>query len=449
MNKNIFYYILVGLFIVGVGFIILKVDREKDKNPTYRLQDRKGPLAFVAEWDSTKISAQKLYSLIDYNPKDKKSALALATIFIKEARITGNYSYYDMAAMQQVDRVLAIDPNNFQALSYKALIYLSQHHFADGLATATGAVKLAPYNSFIYGILVDANIEMGNYSDAISNAEKMVSLRPDLRSYTRVSYLREIHGDYPGAIAVMKLALQAGIDGDEGTEWTRVQLGHLYENTGSLDTAEFEYQQALEYRKGFAPAISGLAHIAFVKKNYAKAATLYQEADTLVMDYTNKENLAAIYRLTTQDKKADSLIVLGLENMSKDASSANMQNMGHYADKELAYAYLTAGKNEKGLEHALAEYNRRPNNIEANETLAWAYYKNNDFNKASGYMDVALKTNCKNPVLLCYGGLIYAKAGNKAKARLLLTEALQKDPGIDMELKNESKDMFRLLMLNK
>ena len=444
VNKNILYGILVALFMGGVGFIIQKANKEIDKNPTYRLQDRKGPLAIGAEWDSTKMYAQRLYSLTNNNSKDKKSALALATLFIKEARITGNYSYYDMAAMQQVQRVLVIDSNNFQALAYKALIYLSQHHFADGLAIANKAVNIAPYNSFIYGILVDANIEMGNYADAVNNAEKMVSLHPDLRSYSRISYLREIHGDYPGAIAAMKLALQAGIDGDEGTEWTRVQLGHLFENTGSLDTAEFNFQQALEFRKGFAPAIIGLAHVALIKKNYAKATALYQEADTLVVDYTNKQNLATIYRLTSKPIKADSLVTLELKNMDKDVS-ANNQNISHYADKELAYAYLFAGKNEKGLEHALAEYNRRPNNIEANETLAWAYYKNNDFSKASGYMDNALKTNCKNPILLCRGGLIYAKTGNNIKARLLLTEALQKDPGIDMELKNESRETLRLL----
>ena len=30
----------------------------------------------------------------------------------------------------------------------------------------------------------------------------------------------------------------AGMPGDEGTEWVRVQLGHLYEKTGDLKSAE-------------------------------------------------------------------------------------------------------------------------------------------------------------------------------------------------------------------
>jgi len=307
--------------------------------------------------------------------------------------------------------VLALDSSNFQALTYKSLIYLSQHHFADGLAIATKAMQLNPYNSFIYGILVDANVEMGNYAAALIDADKMVSIRPDLRSYSRISYLREIHGDYPGAIAVMKLALEAGIDGDDGTEWTRVQLGHLYENTGALDTAAFEYAQALAYRNGFAPAIAGLGHIALVKKDYAKAIAYYQQADMLVSDYANKENLAEVYMLSGNIKTGDSIANVVVESMSKDAASAiGNQNIGHYVDRELAYAYLKINDYDKALDHALAEYNRRPQNIDVNETLAWVYYAKGDYTKALPYIKAALKTNSKNPLLLSRASLIFEKA---------------------------------------
>ncbi len=46
---------------------------------------------------------------------------------------------------------------------------------------------------------MDANVELGNYDEAVKLADKMVEIRPDLRSYSRVSYLREIHGDVDGA----------------------------------------------------------------------------------------------------------------------------------------------------------------------------------------------------------------------------------------------------------
>jgi len=66
-------------------------------------------------------------------------------------------------------------------------------------------------------------VEMGNYTAAVENSDKMVSIRPDIRSYSRISYLREIYGDYPGSIEAMKMAVGAAYR-DEATEWSRVQL---------------------------------------------------------------------------------------------------------------------------------------------------------------------------------------------------------------------------------
>lgn len=52
-----------------------------------------------------------------------------------------------------------------------------------------------------------------------------MSIRPDLRSYSRISYLREIYGDLDGAIEAMKLAVTAGYPGYEQTAWARLTLG--------------------------------------------------------------------------------------------------------------------------------------------------------------------------------------------------------------------------------
>jgi Flp pilus assembly protein TadD len=61
------------------------------------------------------------------------------------------------------------------------------------------------------------------------------------------------------------------------------------------------------------------------------------------------------------------------------------------------------------------------------------------------YIETALKTNCKNPELLCHAGLIYAKSGDKAKARMFLNNALSDDPVIPQLLKNECEQMLKWL----
>jgi Flp pilus assembly protein TadD len=91
------------------------------------------------------------------------------------------------------------------------------------------------------------------------------------------------------------------------------------------------------------------------------------------------------------------------------------------------------------------EYNRRPDNIDVNETLAWVYYSKGDYAKAVPYMNVALKTNSKNPTLLCHAGLIYAKAGDKETAKRNLQTALLLNPNIFESLKTESSNTLKNL----
>ncbi len=444
MKKNYIYAFVLILFIASIGLIILKY-QNKDA-AAYKMLDRKGAIAETKEWATTRSYASSLSETLKKNPSDVKSSLALAALFIQEARVTGNHVYYDKAAMKYVNNVLTSDPSNFDALTFKALIYLSQHHFADGLAIAQKAQQINPYNAFIYGLLVDADVEMGNYDSAVANSDRMVSIRPDLKSYSRISYLREIYGDYPGAIQAMKMAVDAGGPGDEATEWTRVQLGHLYENTGDLKSAEMHYLIALNERPDYAYAFAGLARIALASKDYAKAIAYYKKADLMVNDYSFKEEMAEAYKLSGRKEEADDIANNVIKGMSKDAQSGkNDENIGHYADRELAYAYLKINDYNKALEHALLEYNRRPDNIDVNETVAWVYYCKGDYAKGLPYMKVALKTNSKNPTLLCHAGLIYAKAGDKTTARNNLQAALQSNPNIVETLKTESTNTLKTL----
>ena len=53
------------------------------------------------------------------NPKDKRSLTQLAILYIQEARITGNYAYYDKAALKYVNDALKIDTTDFEGIIIK------------------------------------------------------------------------------------------------------------------------------------------------------------------------------------------------------------------------------------------------------------------------------------------------------------------------------------------
>jgi tetratricopeptide (TPR) repeat protein len=201
------------------------------------------------------------------------------------------------------------------------------------------------------------------------------------------------------------------------------------------------YTIAVDERPGYAYAWAGLARVAAAGKCYSKAIDYYRKADSMINDHSIKEELAEIYRLTGKKETADSLTGVVINELSKDEqSSLNNDNIGHYADRELAYAYLKVNNCDKALEHALMEYNRRPANIDVNETVAWMYYCKKQYAEALPYLRVALKTQSKNPVLLCRAGLIYASTGNRNEAKALLQLALVKDPNIEAALKTASLD---------
>ena len=423
------------------GFIILKYKKDADKKGAelFQIIPRKGNLA-AAEWKLCRNFSTNLIQKVKADPSDVKSLNALTALYLQEARTSGNFAYYDKAALNCVDKVLKIDDKNFEALTFKATIFLSQHHFADGLALAKQIVELYPYSAYVYGILVDANVELGNYKDAIEAADKMISIRPDIRSYSRISYLREIHGDLVGAIDAMKLAVDAGQPGVEGTEWARVQLGKLYEQTGELKYAEMNYTISLQNRPNYPYAIAGLARLAVAAKDFKKGIELYSKADSSSNDYSFKEALVDVYKEDGEISKANSIANDIIDEMVKATElSGKDQTAGHYADREMAYAYLAVNKTDKALEHALLEYNRRPDNIDANETVAWAYYKKADYTKAQEYIKIALKTNCKNPTILCRAGLIFFKADDKINAKNHLQEGLKNHPNISTDLQTEAE----------
>jgi tetratricopeptide (TPR) repeat protein len=447
MKKRFIYSALLIVFVVASAFVLTRVKNHNSKVEAIytELLPRKTSLTYAAEWATVKNNVDVLIRKIEINPSDIKSLLALAAQYIQESRNTGNFNYYNKAALKCINAVLEKDANNFEALTFKATILLSQHRFADGLAIATKAQQFYPLNAYVYGLLVDGYVESGKYKEAIEAADKMISIRPDNRSYSRIAYLREIHGDIPGAIEAMKMAVDAGAPGDENTEWCRVQLGKLFEKIGNRSEAKMHYTIAANNRQNYPYALSGLARIATEEKNYSKALDLYMSADSIIADHTFKEGIVEIYNLKGENEKAKAIAEEILSYMKKLSSTGKNKKPGQNEDHEMAHAYMGVNNYEKALEYALQEYNRRPENIEVNETVAVVYYGKGEYAKAVPYIETALKTDCKNPELLCHAGLIYAKAGDKVKAKMFLSEALKNNPVISASLKMECKEILMSL----
>jgi tetratricopeptide (TPR) repeat protein len=436
MRKHLYTGLLI---ITGVFLVMIFVFSKKNKGIAPSFKERQGTIALSAEWLNTRQAIKDLLDVIEINPQDYKAKLNLAQAYIQEARITGDHAYYDQSALDLLDDVIAAEPGNFDAICCKATVLLSQHHFAEGLEVAQQGMKMNPNNAFIYGLMCDAYVELGNYQEAVKMSDKMISIRPDLRSYSRISYLREIHGQTKGAVEAAKLAVSSGYPGLEQTEWARMILAHLYESTGELDSAEIQFKIALQERPDYAYAIAGLGKVAKARGNYKEAIVYFEKAKRLIIDYSFADELTDLYRLNKEDQKAEKSAQEVIEMLSPVSNADEGATAhGHYADRELAYAYLKINNVSKALEHAGIEYLRRPMNIDACETLAWTKFKNGETEAANKLMTIALRTNSNNPVLLCRAGLIKMKSGESVAGKKLLKRALETNPFLENSLKLEA-----------
>ena len=440
MLQKYFYPVFLSLFAL-VMVVVLVFGKKQVDVP--ELKERKVEITPSSEWLNTKAAINGYLITLRKNPNDLKVKLHLAQAYIQEAKVTGDHTYYDKAALQLLEEVLEKDPKNVDALCGKASVYLSAHHFAEALAIAKQAQALNPDKAFIYGLLVDAYVELGDYAKAVEMADRMIEIRPDIRSYSRVSYLREIHGDYPGAIEAMDMAVKAGLPGLEQTAWARVNLGQLYEHTGQLPEAEMQYTITLMERQNYAYAYAGLASIEKAKGNYAEALSYLEKANKQINEVAFAEEITAIYQLDQQAEKAAKSAKLIVEGLEKSAAQKK-KGISHYADLELAYAYLKTKQYDLALKHAQAEYKRRPQNIDVNQALAWVKYKTNAYAEANKHMQVALRTNAQNPVLLYQAGLIQLKIGQKERGLALMQQALSLNPFLSAELKAEGQNYLAI-----
>ena len=167
------------------------------------------------EFVKAQATVRHLREEITKHPGEMKNYIDLAQVYIQEARISGRHHEYFPAAESIIAEVLRREPDNFEANVLKAGMMMTRHDFANAKETIDKAIAKNPYNSGAFGVLCDANVELGKYTEAVSAVDQMMNARPDLRSYARASYLRELNGDRNGAIEAMKLAADAGAAGEE------------------------------------------------------------------------------------------------------------------------------------------------------------------------------------------------------------------------------------------
>ncbi len=381
---------------------------------------------------------ESLQRSIKANPEDLDSLSQLGIAYLQKARETGDSSYYPkIEAIFQ--KVLARDPDQYTALAGMGTLSLARHRFRESLVWGEQARSLYPYRSYAYGVIADSQIELGLYEEAQETLQRMVDLRPDLSAYSRISYLRELHGDLPGAIEMMRWAVESGAPNAENTAWVRTQLGNLYFQTGDLDSAAAEYQQTLDMLPGYIYALEGLGKVRAAQGHTEEAIDLLTRASQAVPLPELIIALGELYQRTGQTDAAQkqfSLLAAIRRLYQANGVDLDLEMALFYADHKIDL--------ENTVATARKAYQQRPS-IYAADVLAWSLYQAGNFQEARHYAQLSLRLGTKDALKLFHAGMIDYRLGNLTLARDYLSQAIRINPNFSFLYREQAEQTLKSL----
>jgi tetratricopeptide (TPR) repeat protein len=377
-------------------------------------------LAGFSPGDTAAYAAQ-LEGRVAADPADVQSLVLLGLAYQQRARETGDPSFYPRSGAA-LSRAARLDPKNSLAATGLAALAASRHRFEQARVLAEHARRLAPESAGPLGVLGDALVELGRYGEAFAAFNRMAALKPNLASYSRVSYARELLGDPRGAIAAMRLAVEAGRGTVEPLAWTLVQLGNLYFDNGRLAPAAHAYREALAHFPGYVHAEAALGKVAAARGRYPEAIRRYRRAVERLPLPLYEGAWGDVLRAA--GRKTEALEAFG----AVDAIQRLLEANGVRTELETALFDLDHRRPPAdALARARLAYAERKS-IEAEDVLAWALYVNGRCKEARAHSARALRLGTRDALKLFHRGMIERCLGERAAERSFLRRALAINP---------------------
>jgi tetratricopeptide (TPR) repeat protein len=389
-------------------------------------QGRQGPSAPTAAASSASLpppsasTAERLTALralVRAQPGRPEGWTLLAGAELQHVREIGDASSY-VRAQADVARALRLRPGDQGALAQRAALALSRHDFRAGLRDAETAHAIDPAVLVPYGALVDANVELGRYGDAARVLQHMVDRKPDLASLTRVSYLRELHGDLPGALQALTAAQSAGGQGAESTAFATALQAGLQLQQGRIAAARRSAREALHRFPGYPAAEAGLAK-AEAAAGHLRAATRRLRALVDRLPLPDHVTLLAETELAAGDHAA------ARRELALVEAERRLQRAGGViVDTEAALFEADHGDPRRAVALARRAWAAAPS-IRSADALGWALTRADRPRAGLAWARRALRLGWREPSARLHAGVAAARTGHRRLARAWLTDAVR------------------------
>jgi len=348
---------------------------------------------------------------IKADPKKVQAYNELAIGYLRRARETADLSY-----LKDADAALAeglkLDATDFQLQKTQVTLMLSRHQFAQALERATALHRHTPDDVMTYGYLAEANIALGNYQEAETNAQWMMNMRPNNTPALLVgASLRTLYGDPHGAIDFLSRAYsQTSPTEVEELAWIANQIASIQIDSGQNDAAEQTLQQVEQVFPRYPYTLENLARVRMGQNRSKDAIQLWMQAT--VIDHDPQ----VLYELARAQKTAGLLsdaratyaefeMLATAPEMATDTSTLDLISM--YAESS-----ATA---PKGLALAQQETQARQD-VWTLDAYAWALYANAKYQDADAAEQKAIAVGLQSARIFDHAGHIAQKLNHGADA---------------------------------
>ena len=353
-------------------------------------------------------------------PGDYTTWASLGSEYIEQGRVSADPTYYPKAE-GALRRSLALLPTgNEPALVGLGALANARHDFAGARDLAQRVLRADPYSADAYGVLADAQTQLGYPSEATDAIQRMLDLRPGLAAYSRASYDLELQGRLADAAALMRRALGDAVDPAD-IAFCRYQLGQLAWRSGQLANAAAEYAAGRAADPAYIPLLEGQAQVAAARGHTAAALASYAELTARYPSPPYLLEYANLLRATGHAARADQQ--LSIATAALRLFTAN----GGTDDLSAAQVALAQGDPQQALLAARREWSRR-HFADVADALGWALHQSGDNSRAITYAREADALGARNSAFLYHLGMIELSLGLSSDARRDLSAALSLNP---------------------
>jgi len=374
------------------------------------------------------------------DPKKVQAYNELALALIRRSRETADPTY-----LKDADAALAqglkLDPADFQLQRTQVALLLNRHQFAQARERAMDLHHRIPDDVMTYGYFAEADIGLGNYSEAETNAQWMMDMRPNNTPALLLgATLRTLFGEAPGAIDFLNLAYSETSPAEvEELAWIANQIAAIQIDSGQLDAAEQTLSQAEQLFPDYPYSIENLARVRSGQNRADEAVRLWKKASLVDRDSHILCELARAQDAAGQASEARST----LSEFEKLANSPDRATDKSKLDLILLYS----GRSESApsaLKLAQHEISVRQD-VWTLDAYAWALYANGQYQEAAVEMEKAIAVGIKSAQIFDHAGHIAIKINRNAEGEKYFQLSVRSNPSSEFALdarKFVSQDSF-------